>query len=138
MPKATRRSPTAAVDAGGYDPDRDRRPGRLQRLRLDLRERRRDTVTVTDGIVTIALGADLTCTITNTDNPGEYVLVKSSDPASGATVNPGDTVTYTLTVNNDSDGFVSGATVTDDLSDVLDNAALARSTGGSAISPARR
>ena len=36
---------------------------------------------------------------------------------------PGDTVTYTLTVTNDSDGVVTGA-VTDDLSDVLDNATI--------------
>ena len=33
-----------------------------------------------------------------------YVLSKSSDPASGSTVSPGDTITYTLTVHNDSSG----------------------------------
>ena len=57
-----------------------------------------------------------------------YTLSKTSDPATGSTVMPpylgaaGTTITYTLTAVNDSDGVVKGATVTDDLSDVLDNA----------------
>ena len=43
---------------------------------------------------------------------------------------PGDTVTYTLTVTNTSDAVVN-TTVTDDLSDVLDNAAIGTiGTGG--------
>ena len=53
-----------------------------------------------------------------------YVLTKVSDPASGSTVQPGATVGYTVTATNDSDGVVTGAVVTDDLSDVLDNADL--------------
>jgi fimbrial isopeptide formation D2 family protein/uncharacterized repeat protein (TIGR01451 family) len=53
-----------------------------------------------------------------------YLLNKSSDPVDGSTVEPGDSVTYTLTVTNDSDAVVAGAVVTDDLSDVLDNATL--------------
>ena len=65
---------------------------------------------------------DADCT-TSHPTPG-YVLTKASDPADGATVQPGDTVTYTLTVTNTSDGVVTGATVTDNLSDVLDNATL--------------
>ena len=52
------------------------------------------------------------------------MLSKSSDPASGSTVSPGDTITYTLTVHNDSAATVSGAVVTDDLSAVLNNATL--------------
>ena len=51
-----------------------------------------------------------------------YTLTKTSDPVDGSTVQPGDTVSYTLTVTNDSDGVVTGAVVTDDLSDVLNNA----------------
>ena len=54
-----------------------------------------------------------------------YVLTKISDPAIGSTVQPGDTVEYTVTATNDSDGVVTGAVVTDDLSDVLDNATWA-------------
>ena len=53
----------------------------------------------------------------------DYVLAKASDPVPGSTVQPGDTVEYTVTVTNESDG-VEGAVVTDDLSDVLDNASI--------------
>ena len=60
--------------------------------------------------------------ITEHPTPG-YTLTKTSDPADGATVEPGDTVTYTLTVTNTSDAVVN-TTVTDDLSDVLDNATI--------------
>ena len=61
---------------------------------------------------------------TTTHQTPHYTLTKASDPANGSTVNPGDTVTYTLTATNDSDGVVTGAVVTDDLSDVLDNATI--------------
>ena len=74
--------------------------------------------------------APAVCSTTH-PTPG-YTLVKSSDPASGETVVPGDVVEYTLTVTNDSDGVLTGAVVTDDLSDVLDNATLGTiGTGGS-------
>ena len=44
----------------------------------------------------------------DTDHPTPgYALTKTSDPADGATVEPGDTVTYTLTVTNTSDGVVT-------------------------------
>ena len=39
-----------------------------------------------------------------------YVLAKESDPVSGSSVNPGDTITYTLTATNDSDAVLTGAT----------------------------
>ena len=55
-----------------------------------------------------------------------YLVSKSSDPPTGSTVNPGDTITYTLTVHNDSDATVAGAVVTDDLSAVLNNATVDR------------
>ena len=44
-----------------------------------------------------------------------WVLSKSSDPASGSTVNPGDTITYTLTADNTSEATVTGATAVDTL-----------------------
>ena len=53
-----------------------------------------------------------------------YVLEKESDPVSGSSVNPGDTITYTLSATNDSDAVLTGAVVTDDLSNVLNNATL--------------
>ncbi len=50
--------------------------------------------------------------------PG-YRLTKTSDPASGSTVKPGDVITYTLRVRNASTVDLADATVTDDLSKVL-------------------
>lgn len=59
-----------------------------------------------------------------TTNPIRNLLVeKSSDPADG--VDAGDTVTYTVTVTNNGEGDYtaqSPASITDDLSDVLDDA----------------
>ena len=54
----------------------------------------------------------------------EWTLEKTSDPETGSSVDPGDQITYTLTVTNISDAVLSGAHVTDDLSDVLDTATL--------------
>ncbi len=63
-----------------------------------------------------------------------WTLTKSSDPVSGSTVMPGDTVTYTLTAHNDSEADVIDATATDDLSDVLDNATLGDLPAGLSLS----
>ncbi|HEX5336080.1 MAG TPA: hypothetical protein VFW55_09375, partial [Propionicimonas sp.] len=49
-------------------------------------------------------------------------LTKTSDPGSGATVEPGDRVTYTLTVANTGPVALTGAVVTDDMADLLDDA----------------
>ncbi|WP_309102995.1 hypothetical protein [Microbacterium sp.] len=55
-----------------------------------------------------------------------YTTEKSSDPASGETVKPGDTITYTVAVTQE--GTVPAvAQFSDDLADVLDDADL---TGG--------
>jgi len=54
----------------------------------------------------------------------DWTLTKSSNPASGSTVQPGGVVTYTLTVHNTSDAVVSAAAASDDLSEVLDHATL--------------
>lgn len=53
---------------------------------------------------------------------GAFSYSKTSDPASGSDVRVGDTVTYTLTVRHNGAGDVRNATITDDLSDVLDDA----------------
>lgn len=53
--------------------------------------------------------------------PG-YSLTKSSDPVDGSVVEPGQVVTYLLTVQNTSTTPVTNAVVGDDLSDVLDDA----------------
>ncbi len=53
-----------------------------------------------------------------------WTLRKTSDPVEGTTVQPGTGVTYTLTVTNTSQALVQGASVNDDLVDVLDNAVV--------------
>jgi uncharacterized repeat protein (TIGR01451 family)/fimbrial isopeptide formation D2 family protein len=63
------------------------------------------------------------CT-TLTDIPA-WTLEKSSNPADGSQVNPGSTIEYTLTVTNNGPGELSDATVTDDLSGVLNHATFA-------------
>ncbi|MFJ9448304.1 IPT/TIG domain-containing protein [Kitasatospora sp. NPDC101235] len=66
---------------------------------------------------------------------GSYVFSQTSDPASGSTVKTGDKVTYTVTVTQQGTGEVKGATVTGDLSKVLDDAAYnddVKATSGTA------
>ena len=65
--------------------------------------------------------------------PG-WSLEKSSDPESGSTVDPGDQVTYHLTVINTSNAVVNSAVVTDDLSDVLQYASLDSVPAGATLS----
>ncbi|KAB1886566.1 DUF11 domain-containing protein [Microbacterium maritypicum] len=55
--------------------------------------------------------------------PG-FTLTKTSDPVSGTTVDGGDTITYTVTGTNTGATVLDPVTITDDLSDVLNNAAL--------------
>ena len=60
-----RRSPTRAVSAGTLHAVRVRRPGRLHRRRLDLHRRHRRPARPSPS----PLGGDVTCTITNDDQP---------------------------------------------------------------------
>lgn len=53
---------------------------------------------------------------------GTYTVTKSVDPASGTNVQATDTVTYTVTVDQVGTGAVTGASLEDDLSNVLDDA----------------
>ncbi len=55
--------------------------------------------------------------------PG-YTHSKISNPESGATVGGGDTITYTVTGSNTGATVLDPVVVTDDLADVLNNAAL--------------
>lgn len=80
-----------------------------------------DTTAPADTI-TIPAGADAVCTAVNTFH--SWTVHKSSDPVSGSVVEPGDVITYTLTASQLEGGPTTDVTVTDDLSDVLDDAAL--------------
>ncbi|WP_203336884.1 DUF7927 domain-containing protein [Nocardioides limicola] len=76
-------------------------------------------------VVTVALGETATCVITNTAIAGEYIGEKTSDPVSGSTVEPGDVITYTVTLTKTNDGVnLLNVVTTDDLSGVLAHATL--------------
>lgn len=53
-----------------------------------------------------------------------YIVNKSANPPSGTEVQPGDTITYTVTVTSTGEGTVDGVTITDDLSEVNPYASL--------------
>lgn len=80
--------------------------------------------------------ASVTTDLTVID-PG-YEFAKTSDPAPGTTVNPGDTITYTLTGTNTGDTTLNTA-ISDDLTGVLNNATLTTaptaSTGTAGTAP---
>ena len=98
------------------------------------------TVTVNEGAYGVTIGNVVTAgdevpPPSNCDDSGvcgetehytpAWDLTKSSDPVTGSTVSPGDTITYTLTAKNTSDAaLLVGATAEDDLSEVLNNATL--------------
>ena len=73
---------------------------------------------------TIALGDDVTCTINNDDIAGTWTISKASDPVSGTTVKPGDVITYTVTARKLAGVDRRGVVVSDDLSNVVNNATL--------------
>lgn len=60
--------------------------------------------------------------IHNTRREGKWTLTKSSIPASGSTVQPGQKVTYTVTVANPTDDPVFDIELIDDISDIVDDA----------------
>ncbi|WP_108718829.1 DUF5979 domain-containing protein [Miniimonas sp. S16] len=75
-------------------------------------------------VVTPATGGSCVESCTTQHPTPAWTIEKSSDPVSGSTVLPGQSVTYTLTATNVSDAVVAGRTAVDDLSDVLDDATL--------------
>ncbi|QIM17543.1 DUF11 domain-containing protein [Leucobacter coleopterorum] len=79
---------------------------------------------LTGSTVTLAEGDDVTCQITNTAAEQAWTVEKSSSPASGSTVLPGGTVTYTVTATHTAGVDPDDILITDDLSDVLDDATL--------------
>ncbi|MBO0899434.1 hypothetical protein J1G43_05595 [Cellulomonas sp. zg-ZUI22] len=98
-------------------------------------------VAVDGDVLELAAGDDVTCTVTNTDAQATapWTAVKSSDPPSGTEVQPGQVVTYTVTLSPvDPGGEIPEFLVTDDLTDVVDDATLIEdsietTTGGVAV-----
>jgi len=80
----------------------------------------RNVVTAPDSLNCPEGSEDPDCSTTH--KTPHWVLTKTSDKP--VDVMPGETITYTLTVTNDSDTDVLHAVVNDDLSQVLDNATL--------------
>lgn len=83
----------------------------------------RNTVTSSHAAGVCVTAADGTEDCTTVHKSGGYVYSKSSDPAPGTAVSVGDRITYTLTVTQRGAGAVTGASVTDDLVAVVDDAA---------------
>ncbi len=79
-----------------------------------------------------ALAADDDACSTTHVTP-KWLLVKTSNPKSGSTVDPGSTITYKLTVTNVSEAVVSNAVVRDDLSDVLAHGTLVAVPSGATL-----
>lgn len=92
---------------------------------------RLDNVVTSDGC-----WVDTDCATTHLT--GRYSVVKSSNPVEGSTVEPGATVTYTVTVTQIGEGHVENAAFTDDLSGVVDDASwvgdLLASSGQASLS----
>jgi len=68
-------------------------------------------------------GSSLVCTATNTALKRSLELSKTSDPASGTAVDVGDEIAYTVTASNTGE-VAMDFLVSDDLSDVLNHAAV--------------
>jgi large repetitive protein len=79
------------------------------------------------------VGADVADDCTTEHPVPAWTLEKSSDPVTGTEVDPGEKVTYTLTVVNTSETGLVDATVVDDLSDVLDDATLDAVPAGATV-----
>ncbi|WP_314147275.1 hypothetical protein [uncultured Leifsonia sp.] len=80
-------------------------------------------------------GCESEADCTTVHHTGVYSVEKTADPASGSSVQIGDTVKYTVTVRQHGTGPVNRAAFSDDLSKVLDDATWngdLRSTDGGA------
>ena len=71
------------------------------------------------------------CSVSN--STGGYTIVKTSSVANGAPVAAGSTLTYTLAITNTTSVALPTVTVTDDLTDVLDDATFG--TGSAGVTP---
>ena len=75
-------------------------------------------------------GGTCAASCTTTAHTPSWSLAKTSTPGDGATVIPGDVISYTLTATNTSAAVISGATAVDDLSQVTDDADVTATAAG--------
>ena len=92
--------------------------------------------TLTNGVTGKATAPDLppgtdvpstcepNCSSTLTGGEGYLTIAKTSDPVSGSTARPGQTITYTLTASNTGNAPIDDVVMTDNLSGVLGAATL--------------
>jgi hypothetical protein len=76
----------------------------------------------------LELGDDVTCTILNSAIPAVFNDTKTSDPVTGSVVQPGSTIAYTVTVEHTAGVVTLNHVLTDDLSNVLNNATFVDSS----------
>ena len=86
--------------------------------------------TLTNSVVPVGSGGACTA-CTTTQYTAAWRLAKSSNPANGTVVAPGDTIDYTLAVTNDGPVALNGAAVTDDISGLSAQPASAHCRPGS-------
>ncbi len=68
------------------------------------------------GVCDVAVGCE-------TNHPiGRFTYSKTADPASGTAVVEGEDIVYTVTISHEGKGALTGASVVDDLTDVVDDA----------------
>ncbi|KAB1660922.1 DUF11 domain-containing protein [Pseudoclavibacter sp. CFCC 13796] len=73
--------------------------------------------------VKVPVLGDATYRIVNDDQPRPWTVKKTSDPVTGSTVRPGDTITYSVTASAaDAPGAIRDVVLTDRLDDVLSGA----------------
>lgn len=73
--------------------------------------------------VIVKIGDDVNCAVTNTAQLPKLEVKKSSNPSSGAVVNPGQMIEYTVVAKNSGNTPLTNVTVSDDLTNVLNHAA---------------
>ncbi|WP_262848630.1 VWA domain-containing protein [Mumia quercus] len=115
---------SAAVDAGSYQLSEDGPAGYTASDWVC----GPDGAVSADGTIRLANGDEATCTITNDDNAvppaSTWTVLKTSDPPSGSTVDPGDVITYTVRAGVVTGSSVDDVVVIDDLSRVLNHASF--------------
>ena len=90
--------------------------------------------TIANTAAPVGTGGHCTLSCSTSAYTDAWTLTKTSNPADGASVMPGTEIAYTLTVANTGGATLHGASVTDNLADVLDDATLGALPSGASVS----